>query len=142
MRDFEFNASSTTLSLLAFSGLIFVGTQLRVGSIEKPQVEAFHNYAAQRLINLKAAQAQADEALQKREEQIAHAADLEKVYAALLTELLEVASVDSSAKAITQKWKIQQQGEPTVAPLASTASVEKPKPVPANLPASKVKVAQ
>ena len=94
------NTVREAMRVLAFSGLIFVGTQLRVGSIEKPQVEAFHNYAAQRLINLKAAQAQADEALQKREEQIAHAADLEKVYAALLTELLEVASVDSSAKAI------------------------------------------
>jgi hypothetical protein len=102
---------SITLAVLGLTVILFVSAQLRVVAIEKPMLEAQLNASAQRLTATKAAQVQADEALQKREEQVKALAETEAKYAALLTELIELAKVDPDARAITQKWKIQQQGQ-------------------------------
>ena len=49
--------------------------------------------------------------------------EMEAKYAALLSELIELAKVDADARAITQKWKIQQQGQ------ASESGAQELKPV-------------
>lgn len=100
-----------TLAVIGLAIILFVSAQLRVVGIEKPMLEAQLNASAQRLTATKAAQIQAEEALLKREEQVKALAETEAKYAALLTELIELAKVDPDARAITQKWKIQQQGQ-------------------------------
>jgi hypothetical protein len=104
---------SITVLGLSLAALFYLGAQLRVAAIEKPILEAQLNTSAQRLTSTKAAQVQAEEALQKREEQIKALAEMEGKYAALLTDLIDLAKTDNDARAITQKWKIQQQGQAT-----------------------------
>ena len=104
---------SIAVAAFALAGIFLVGAQIRVASIEKPALEAQLNAAAQRLTSTKAAEVQADEAIQKREEQLKTLTETESKYAALLTELIELSKTDADARAITQKWKIQQQGQPS-----------------------------
>lgn len=114
MSDFsqqEDKGQSLALAGIALAAILFFGTQLRVAGLEKPMLEAQLNYSAQRLTSTKAAQVQADEALKKRDEQVKGLSETESKYAALLTELIELAKTDADARAITQKWKIQQQGQ-------------------------------
>lgn len=115
---------SVALAALALAGIFVVGAQIRVASIEKPALEAQLNAAAQRLTSTKAAEVQADEAIQKREEQLKTLAETESKYAALLTELIELSKTDADARAITQKWKIQQQGQPGGGPGAEAGVAE------------------
>lgn len=102
---------SLAVLFLAVAGVFLVGAQIRVASIERPALEAQLSAAAQRLTSTKTAEVQADEAIQKREEQLKALSETEAKYAALLTELIELAKTDADARAITQKWKIQQQGQ-------------------------------
>ena len=108
----EDKGQSLALAGIALAAILFLGTQLRLAGLEKPMLEAQLNYSAQRLTSTKAAQVQADEALKKRDEQVKGMSDTEAKYAALLTELIDLAKTDADARAITQKWKIQQQGQP------------------------------
>jgi hypothetical protein len=123
----EDKSLSLTLVALAVAAILAVGTQLRVAAIEKPMLEAQLNASAQRLTATKSAQVQAEEALQKREEQVKSLSETEAKYAAFLTELLELAKTDPDAKAVTQKWKIQQQG----APANDSPAVSQPEAKPA-----------
>ena len=132
MGGLDIGALSVTLWVLA--GLLVIGGQLRVALIEKPYAATQLNYAAQKLTNLKTTQTQTDEAIEKREQQIKRASAMETQYAALLTDLIEIAKVDPDARMITQKWKIQQQGqsqpqEPSAkpSPEPQAASPAKPK---------------
>lgn len=122
---------SIAIAALALAAVLFIGAQLRVAAIEKPMLEAQLNASAQRLTATKAAQVQAEEALQKREEQVKALSETEAKYAAFLTELLELAKTDPDAKAITQKWKIQQQGAPVSDAPASVQQDGKPAKGPA-----------
>lgn len=119
---------SVALGALALAGIFLVGAQIRVASIEKPALEAQLKAAAQRLTSTKTAEVQADEAIQKREEQLKTLTETESKYAALLTELLELSKTDADARAITQKWKIQQQGQPSGGP-GTESGVSEVKPL-------------
>ncbi|RFC46187.1 MAG: hypothetical protein DVB28_000191 [Verrucomicrobia bacterium] len=121
----EDKGQSLALAGIALVAVLFFGTQLRVGALEKPMLEAQLNYSAQRLTATKSAQTQADESLKKRDEQMKALSETEAKYAALLTELIELAKTDVDARAITQKWKIQQQGQAG----AAESSVQDTKPV-------------
>lgn len=120
----EDKALSITLAVIGLAIVLFISAQLRVVAIERPMLEAQLNASAQRLTATKAAQVQADEALQKREEQVKALAETEAKYAALLTELIELARLDPDARAITQKWKIQQQGQAGGGTVSDTGSQE------------------
>jgi len=142
-------SSTLALTLIALSGAWVLGTQLRLAAIEKPLLEAQLNYSAQRLTATKTTQLQTTEALKNREEQIKQAGELETKYAALLTDLIELAKVDADARALVQKWKIQQQGgassgtetrpEPSGAEQRSSKQSQAPAAAPASTPASKLK---
>ncbi len=125
----DIGALNVTLWVVA--GLIVLGGQLGVALIEKPYSAAQLNYSAQKLTNLKATQTQTDEAIEKREQQIKRAAGMETQYAALLTDLIEIAKVDPDARMITQKWKIQQQGQSQPQETAAKPSQEPPATSPA-----------
>jgi hypothetical protein len=107
--------------LLLVSGLLYSTMHLRVALSEKPILEKQAVLSAQALTEVKALQGQADEAIAKREEQLKLASQTETQYAALLTELLDLAKVDPDARTITNKWKIQQQGASQEAPPATDA---------------------
>jgi len=105
------NLGALTVTLWVLAGLIVIGGQLGVALVEKSFCESQLNYAARRLTAVKTTQTQTEEAIEKREQQIKRASALETQYAALLTDLIEIAKVDPDARVITQKWKIQQQGQ-------------------------------
>jgi hypothetical protein len=123
-----------SVALWAVAGIVLLAGQLSVALIEQPHTAAQLTYAAQRLTAVKTTQTQTDEAIEKREQQIKRASALETQYAALLTDLLEIAKVDPDARTITQKWKIQQQGQSQVQEQAS-----KPSPEPQSTAPSKPK---
>ncbi len=123
----EDKGHSIAIAVLAVAGIFLVGGQIRVASIEKPVLESQLNAAAQRLTATKTAEVQADDAIQKREEQIKTLTETESKYAALLTELIDLSKTDADARAITQKWKIQQQGQPSGGP-STEPSVSEVKP--------------
>lgn len=119
------------MGLLNLAALIVLGGQLKVKLMERPYFQSQLNYAAQRLTNVKATQVETEQAIEKRDQQIKRSGALEGQYAALLTELLELAKTDLDARAITQKWKIQQQGAPRADELPPGATASDPKTVPA-----------
>jgi len=116
--------------------VVFSGTQWRVASIENSVFDAQRTIAAKRLAQIQATQTQTNEALKSRELQIESEGELKSKYAALLTDLVELAAVDPDARAITQKWKIQQQGVPGVGGEAANLQVPAVK-APAEVPRAK-----
>ena len=110
MSENKFISLSASCGLLLFAGIVVSGTQWRVASIENSVLDAQRTIAAKRLAQIQATQTQTNEALKSRELQIESEGELKSKYAALLTDLVELAAVDVDARAITQKWKIQQQG--------------------------------
>lgn len=102
------------VGLLNLAAVIVLVGQLKIKLMERPYLQSQLNYAAQRLTSVKNTQTETEQAIEKRNQQIKRSGALEGQYAALLTELLELAKTDPDARAITQKWKIQQQGAPRV----------------------------
>lgn len=99
------------VGLLALWAVVFTGGQLRVVSIDARVQEGQLTAAAERLTAVREAREQTDLALSGREKQLLASAQQETRYAALLTELLELAKADPDARLITQKWKIQSSAE-------------------------------
>ena len=136
------NLGALNVTLWMVAGLVMLSGQLGVALIERPYSTAQLNYAAQRLTAVKTTQTQTDEAIEKREQQIKRASALETQYAALLTDLIEIAKVDPDARMITQKWKIQQQGqspaqEPATKPSPESQATSPAKPKAASSGASR-----
>jgi hypothetical protein len=124
------SSPSLALSLLGAAVSVFLGAQIRAVSMEKPMLAAQTDFLFQRIGQTREALSQAEDALQKREEQLRLYASAEVRYTALLTELLEIAKTDPDARAIAQKWKIQQAGSDKAADTAPT-------PPPADVPPPK-----
>ena len=128
MNDFEDKGVAITLGVLAMAAAVLVGTQLRWVSSEKGMLERQLSTLADRSTAAKNAKKQLEEVVQQREAQIKLAMETETKYAALLTELLELAKTDLDAQQITQKWKIQ--GAPSVPQAAPTGAAEPKAPLP------------
>jgi hypothetical protein len=113
MNDFEDKGVAITLAALALSGLVVLAAQTKSLGMEKALLEKQVVVLAERVTASKAANKQVDETIEQREVQVKRAAATEAQYAGLLQDLLELAKVDSDARAVTQKWKIQASGEPS-----------------------------
>jgi hypothetical protein len=109
METKDYNGIVLALGGLAVSSMVFFLTQLRNTSLERSMLEAQRAAAVARKTSMQEGVTAADEALKTREKQIQRAQKLESEYALLLTDLLELANIDPDARAITNKWKIQQQ---------------------------------
>jgi hypothetical protein len=129
------------LGALAVSAMVFFLTQLRNTVLERPMLEAQRTAAVARRTSMREGVTAAEEAFQKRETQIQRVQKLEAEYALLLTDLLDLANTDPDARAITIKWKIQQQGQTTgpgtERPLVAPANERKEKISPAKVPPPK-----
>jgi hypothetical protein len=148
MDDFEDKGVAVTLGVLAFSGIVLLGAQMKSLSLDRSVLERQLVVLAERVTASKLARKQVDEAFEQREQQVAHAAALEAQYAGLLTDLLELSKVDPDARLVTQKWKIQSSGE-AQAPAAeavpskgAVAAEARPVKAGAAAPAAKPKPAQ
>ena len=128
MNDYEDKEVAITLGVLAMAAAVLVGTQLRWVSSEKGILERQLSTLADRSTAAKNAKKQLEEVVQQREAQIKRAAETETKYAALLSELLELAKTDLDAQQITQKWKIQ--GAPSVSPATPSGAAEPKAPLP------------
>jgi hypothetical protein len=111
MDDFEDKGVAITLGVLALSGLVLLGAQMKSLSMERNLLEKQLVVLAERVTASKLARKQVDEAFEQREQQVKRAAAMEAQYAGLLTDLLELSKVDPDARLVTQKWKIQSSGE-------------------------------
>ena len=112
---------AVTLGMIALSGMIFLGTHIRVAYVEKQVIKAQLAKLAEGVNSVRTVRAQLNDALGQRKQQVATASENEKQYAALFTELLNLAKVDPDAKAVTTKWKIQTE-EPSEVSSAPTTS--------------------
>ncbi len=133
MRDNEYRSVIFVLGALSVSALVFFLTELRNTSLERPILRSQRAAAWARRVSLQSGNAEADQILEKRELQIARMQKLEADYAQLLTDLLELAKVDPDARAVTNKWKIQQQAQspPSEAAAPVSSALEtKPRAVP------------
>jgi hypothetical protein len=111
MDDFEDKGVAITLGVLALSGIVLVGAQMKSLSLDRSLLEKQLVVLAERVTAAKLARKQVDEAFEQREQQVKRAAATEAQYAGLLTDLLELSKVDPEARLVTQKWKIQSSGE-------------------------------
>jgi hypothetical protein len=109
METKDYNGIVLALGGLAVSAMVFFLTQLRNTSLERSMLEAQRAAAVARKTSMQEGITAADEALKAREKKLQRAQKLESEYALLLTDLLELANIDPDARAITSKWKIQQQ---------------------------------
>jgi hypothetical protein len=109
METKDYNGIVLALGALAVGAMIFFLTQLRNTSLERSMLEAQRAAAVARRTSMQEGITAADEALKAREKKLQRAQKLESEYALLLTDLLELANIDPDARAITSKWKIQQQ---------------------------------
>jgi hypothetical protein len=111
MEDFEDKGVAITLGVLALSGLVLLAAHMKSLSLERNLLEKQLVVLAERVTAAKLARKQVDEAFEQREQQVKRAAAMEAQYAGLLTDLLELAKVDPDARLVTQKWKIQSNGD-------------------------------
>ena len=117
--------TTIAMGMIAATASIFLVTQIHAVALEKPMLMSQRDSLNKRLISFTDAIIQADETIQTRESQLRKASATESKYAALLTELLEIAKTDFDARAVAQKWKIQQGGTDKAAesPAASAQPV-------------------
>jgi hypothetical protein len=99
------------MAVLALSGVVLVGAQVKTLSLDRSLLEKQRTTLADRVTESKNAQKQVDDALEQRERQLKRAAATEAQYAGLLSELLELSKVDPDARLVIQKWKIQTSAE-------------------------------
>jgi hypothetical protein len=118
MDDFEDKGVAITLGVLALSGLVLLGAQMKLLSQEQSWLGRQLVVLAERMTASKLAHKQLDEAFEQREQQVQRAAATEAQYAGLLTDLLELSKEDPGARLVTQKWKIQA-GSPAEVPAVS-----------------------
>ena len=121
MTDNDYRGLVIAVGALAVSGMVFFLTQIRTIVLERPMLAAQRKTAAARKESMHEGITRADEVLRQREERIQKVQRLEGEYALLLTDLLELSEVDPDARAITIKWKIQEQGNPSLEPDRSSA---------------------
>lgn len=118
MNHTEDRVTVISLGGLALAGFVFLGGHIKTLTTDRLFLERQLAVLADRENAAKAAKKQVDEAFQQREHQVKIAAATEAQYAGLLSDLLELAKVDSDARSITQKWKIQSAGKPAELPTA------------------------
>lgn len=105
------------LSLLALTLAVFLASQIRGahagGKVMRWQLKNLDT----QIENVKTAQKQYGEQIQKRDELVKQAGQVQQQYTALLNEVLELAKDDEDAKKVVQKWNIQrnQAAEPAAA---------------------------
>jgi hypothetical protein len=107
MEDFEDRGVAITLGVLALSGIVMLAGHMKSVSLDRSLLEKQLAVLADRVIASKTARKQVDEALEQREQQLKRTSATEAKYAGLLTDLLELSTVDPDARAVVQKWKIQ-----------------------------------
>jgi hypothetical protein len=110
MEDMEDKGVAITLGVLALSGIVLLGGQMKSLSLDRSLLDRQLVVLAERVTASKLARKQVDEAFEQRERQVKRAAATEAQYAGLLTDLLELSKVDPEARLVTQKWKIQSSG--------------------------------
>ena len=105
----ESNDRGVVLALgsLAVAAFVFVFAEMRVAIDERVILKGQIIQMGQRLKDVKVTLQKTEEAMGRRDQQIKRADELEALYAALLTDLIELANVDAAARSIVQKWKIQ-----------------------------------
>jgi hypothetical protein len=105
----ESNDRGVVLALgsLAVASFLFVFAEMRVAIDERGILKGQIAQMGQRLREVKVTLQKTEEAMGRRDQQLKKADELEAVYAALLTDLIELANVDPAARSIVQKWKIQ-----------------------------------
>lgn len=111
MDDFEDRGVAITLGVLALSGIVVLGGQMKSLSLDRSLLDKQLVALADRVTASKTARKQLDEAFEQREEQLKRVAAMEAQYAGLLTDLLELSKVDLDARQVVQKWKIQSSGD-------------------------------
>jgi Tfp pilus assembly protein PilN len=110
------------LGSLAVAAFVFVFAEMSVAIDERAILKGQIAGMGQRLKDVKVILQKVEEAMGKRDQQLKKADETEAVYAALLTDLIELANVDPTARAIVQKWKIQH--DPAAAASSSGADVK------------------
>jgi hypothetical protein len=105
----ESNDRGVVLALgsLAVASFVFVFAEMRVAIDERVILKGQIIQMGQRLKDVKVTLQKTEEAMGRRDQQLKRADELEALYAALLTDLIELANVDAAARSIVQKWKIQ-----------------------------------
>lgn len=104
------------LGSLAVAAFVFVFAEMRVAIDDRSLLKGQIVQMGQRLKDQKGALQKIEEAMQRRDQQLKKAEEVEAVYAALLTDLIELASVDPAARSIVQKWKIQRDASDAARP--------------------------
>lgn len=122
----ESNDRGVVLALgsLAVAAFVFVFAEMRVAIDERVILKGQIVQMGQRLKDVKVALQKTEEAMGRRDQQLKKADELESVYAALLTDLIELANVDPAARSIVQKWKIQHDAAHSVGPDAKVKAPE------------------
>ncbi len=110
------------LGSLAVAAFVFVFAEMSVAIDERTILKGQIAGMGQRLKDVKVILQKVEEAMGKRDQQLKKADETEAVYAALLTDLIELANVDPTARAIVQKWKIQH--DPAAAAAASPSGAD------------------
>ncbi len=95
------------LGSLAVAALIFLFAEMRVALCERSILKGQIAQMGRRLRDIKTSLQKTEEAVQRRDNQLKKADEIEAFYEGLLTELIELAKADPAAHAIVQKWKIQ-----------------------------------
>ena len=95
------------LGSLAVGSLVFLFAEMRVALCDRTILKGQIGQMGRRLRDIKTSLQKTEEAMQRRDQQLKKAEEVENFYAGLLTELIELAKVDPAAQAIVQKWKIQ-----------------------------------
>jgi hypothetical protein len=95
------------LGSLAVGALMFLFAEMRVALCERSILKGQIAQMGRRLRDIKTSLQKTEEAVQRRDNQLKKADEIEAFYAGLFTELIELAKADPTAHAIVQKWKIQ-----------------------------------
>jgi hypothetical protein len=111
------------LGSLAVAALIFLFAEMRVALCERSILKGQIAQMGRRLRDIKTSLQRTEEAVQRRDNQLKKADEIEAFYEGLLTELIELAKADPAAHAIVQKWKIKHE---QAAAAGSGASAPKP----------------
>jgi hypothetical protein len=95
------------LSLLALTLAVFLAAQIGAaqsgGKVMRWQLENVDK----QIENVKTAQKQYGESIQKRDEMVKQAGQVQQQYTALLNEVLDLAKDDEDARTVVPKWGIQ-----------------------------------
>lgn len=113
-----------TTPLFALAGILFLAAQLHGALQERQIIKSQLSTLQQQVEQGGKSLSQSEEAWRQREAQMKNASTAEARYAALLTELLDLAKTDADALLVIQKWKIQKQGEQQAQPQTANTSAD------------------